>query len=960
VDVDGHLALVMPLVDGPTLRALLQRYRPTEPEAEALFVALLEATGVVHDAGLAHRDLKPANVLLARDEARVTPRVTDFGLVKRWDGTQLTRAGATMGTPAYAAPELLGEAHTAGAPADIFSLGVLLVELLTGRHPFPGASLDEIVVAHGEGPDLEGLGDRRELLAAMLAVEPERRPSWREVRAHFGDTLALGSRGLVSAAARFGSLVLPGSDPDLPAPRDPFVGRTRELATLHEAFDAGQRLVTLVGLGGSGKTRLALQHARTSARTSGGVYWVDLADAHDEDGVLAGLARTLGAKPQQDPATELGQLLQVRSPCLVVFDNVEQVVVPFATTLRRWLDAAPGLQVLVTSRLPTGLQGERVLSIGSLDEADATSLFRLRAEAVGASVPDSGAVGELVRLLDGLPLAIELAAARATVMRPERLVARLAQRFRLLTSRGGDRPARHQRLQAVLEWSWELLSADEQSALAQLSVFEGGFTAEAADAVVVFASDDPPWIEDVLERLVTLSLLHVWHRGDRPRLAMLVSVAVFARGRRGAAGSAARHAAFFAAESEAWLRGVAGPSAQGHLDEAANLGVATRYVLSTAEARLAVPLVRAAALAQRQSGLKHSALALAEEARTRLTANPAVMPVLTAIVADAAFFAERFADSRREAERVLDDPGAPGLATGIAWLASVRGADWAEDPVVLDRAAAVLVERLDPRVTPLERARCRREIGNQCIKSGRMREAAQWFSEALATQAAWDDPPLLLQLHNGRAEACAYLDDAVGARADLSRAATLVEGIGDPDAVHWMAQMRRQVRLLLGDDPDHERDIVELAEAAAYFTERGNLRGAASQLNNQASRERMLGRYAEAEATYGRALALYDVLGWGTPAGFPLRGMGILRKEQGRYDEAVTYLERAIAVAAGRQMLEGTCRLQLGMTLRLAGDLDGASAQLDLADALFEAVGHTRFRAWIPGERAAIAEARSA
>ncbi len=299
----------------------------------------------------------------------------------------------------------------------------------------------------------------------------------------------------------------------LPAERDAFVGRQDALADLARRFDAGARLVSVVGIGGTGKTRLVTRFAWTwLGDFPGGAWFCDLSAARGIDGiahaVALGLDVPLGG---DDPVLQLGYAIAGRGPCLMILDNFEQVTRHAEDTLGRWLDRAAQARFLVTTREVLGLPGEEAMALAPLGPADAQALFSLRAAAARRDyepgAEDRAAIPQLVKLLDGLPLAIELAAARVRVIPPRALLARMDQRFKLLVAAGG-RQDRQATLRAAFDWSWELLSDVEKAALAQLSVFEGGFTLDAAEAVIETPEGvGARQVVDLLQSLVDKSLV---------------------------------------------------------------------------------------------------------------------------------------------------------------------------------------------------------------------------------------------------------------------------------------------------------------------------------------------------------------------------------------------------------------------------------------------------------------------
>ena len=421
---------------------------------------------------------------------------------------------------------------------------------------------------------------------------------------------------------RRGDLWLPVREThhSLPAQRDAFVGRNDALRGLAERFESGARLVSVLGMGGSGKTRLATRFGRFwLGDYPGGVWFCDLAPVRTLSGVMHAVAKGLDVPlGNEDPVTQLGHAIAGRGHCLVILDNFEQVARHAEETVGRWLERASQARILVTTREVLGIQGEEAFALAPLVPAESIELFMRRAAAARNGFdPDPQehkAIEALVRLLDGLPLAIELAAARARLLSPSALLARMSERFKLLAL-AGRRQDRQATLRATFDWSWDLLTAAEKSALAQLSVFEGGFTLEAVEAVVdVSSADDTLWTADVLHSLVDKSFVRVL---DGDRFDLLVSVQAYAAehletaGRFAGSGASAlheaqqRHAAWFAA---------LGPERAVERDcaELPNLVSACRRSISTGQASSAVGALDGAWAALSLRGPFAAGAALAE------------------------------------------------------------------------------------------------------------------------------------------------------------------------------------------------------------------------------------------------------------------------------------------------------------------------------------------------------------
>jgi predicted ATPase/DNA-binding SARP family transcriptional activator len=332
---------------------------------------------------------------------------------------------------------------------------------------------------------------------------------------------------------------------NLPARLTSFVGREEELAGLGKLLDQA-RLVTLTGPGGAGKTRLAVEFAATMAQRFGdGVWLADLASVGDPDLVAAQVMEALGVR--QAGGVRVLEALRYRllaAELLLVLDNCEHLLDACAELTVELLAGAPGLRVLVTSREPLGVPGEAACPVSPLAlppgdagpaevaAAPAVRLFADRASAArtGADVVASvEVVGRICRELDGLPLAIELAAARASVLSLEEVETHLADKFRFLTYRRPVGDPRHQALKAAIDWSYHLLPAAEQGALARLSVFAGGFS--LAQAAEVCCGGDRAQALDAVDRLVSKSLIIADTTESHTRYRMLETIRQYAADR---------------------------------------------------------------------------------------------------------------------------------------------------------------------------------------------------------------------------------------------------------------------------------------------------------------------------------------------------------------------------------------------------------------------------------------------
>ena len=571
---NGHYYLVMEYFEGGSLSDRLRREPIPLDSVLEIGLDLADALARAHRLGIIHRDVKPQNVLLAADG---TPRLSDFGIAHFVRQQPLSVASLPANLPAgtlfYMPPEAF-RGRAADERTDIWSLGVLLFEMVAGRLPFTGDTATEVIrqITREPLPDLRQWRPALppalyDLLELMLQKEPEARIA--SVRL-VGAALEAIRNGREATLPRHSQAAAPTP---LPEPATSFIGRARELEEIVAIFrEPGAQLLTLSGPGGVGKTRLALQVARKLLpEYADGVFFVDLAPVAAADLVPGRLARALnireaGGRPLED---EIKSFLSGKQ-CLLLLDNFEQVIeaAPLVGTVHA---AAPEVDILVTSREALQLSGEqevrvRPLSLPTLSEAispvalaqaEAVDLFVQRAAAAQPGLRLTAAnardVAEICVHLDGLPLAIELAAARTKILSPRYVRQQLGDRFGFLTGGPRDNVARHQTLRAAIDWSYDLLDEQEQTLFARLSVFQGGRSLEAIDAVCMPALSLS--MIGGLESLVGKSLLRRERTDeDEPRFLFLETLHAYARDRLGESGEETllrqRHTAYFATFAE--------------------------------------------------------------------------------------------------------------------------------------------------------------------------------------------------------------------------------------------------------------------------------------------------------------------------------------------------------------------------------------------------------------------------
>ncbi|MBD0328497.1 MAG: tetratricopeptide repeat protein [Thermoleophilia bacterium] len=451
----------------------------------------------------------------------------------------------------------------------------LVAELqrLIAEHPFRERLRAQLMLAlyrSGRQADaLSAFADARRTLVEELGVEPG--PELRRLeRAILAQADELAAPPTARAAA-------------LPEPARPLVGRRPELAAVLALLRRSDvRLLTLTGPGGTGKTRLALEAAREAADAfAGGAVLVDLSPIRDDALVAPTVARALGAPETADSFAEAVRRQLEGTDVLLFVDNFEQVAAA-APVLADVLAAAPGAKALVTSRTPLRISAEQEYAVPPLALPDASrgydavaaneavQLFVARAAAVAPDfrlTPDNASdVAAICVALDGLPLALELAAARVKLLPPAAIRQRVGRRLEFLAAGPRDAPARQRTLRAAVDWSWELLDAGKRRLFARLAVFVGGFDAETAEAVCDATLDG-------LAALVDDSLLRAQVAGDAPRFRMLETVREYAAERLAESGEAdqlsRRHAVHFlerAAEAAPRVLTADGPEALAWLE----------------------------------------------------------------------------------------------------------------------------------------------------------------------------------------------------------------------------------------------------------------------------------------------------------------------------------------------------------------------------------------------------------
>ncbi|MGF6880846.1 putative ATPase/DNA-binding NarL/FixJ family response regulator [Nocardia sp. GAS34] len=545
----GRPYLVMPYHPLDSLDVQIRRQGPLPVESVLwVGVKIAGALEYAHRLHIVHRDVKPGNILLTNYGE---PALSDFGTARIAGGFQ-TGAETVTGSPAFTAPEVL-EGQVPTPAADVYGLGATLFCAWTGHAAFERRSGENVVtqflrITTQPVPDLREHGiahDVSAVVAAAMSRDPGERPSAvalgeaiRQAQRHHGfcvDEMALQGEPVPQRRDREpptrgwhpppAMVVGHGGAGSPPLELTSFVDRRTEVAEVKNLL-ASSRLVTLTGVGGVGKTRLALRASSAVRRDFADEMWfVGLANVSDPSLLVDVVAGALGLRDQSArPLREVVVEYLSARRALLILDNCEQVVAAAAELVETLLRACPNLRILITSREALNIAGEALLqvlpltvpdpgrapSLRGLPRYDAVTLFADRAAAAvnGFKLGDNNVVtvARICARLDGLPLAIELAAARMRMMSPEQILGRLDDRFALLTRGSRTAPTRQQTLWLCIDWSYELCTPDEQRLWARLSVFVGGFELEAAEQVCGYDMA-PGSALDVLFSLVDKSVL---------------------------------------------------------------------------------------------------------------------------------------------------------------------------------------------------------------------------------------------------------------------------------------------------------------------------------------------------------------------------------------------------------------------------------------------------------------------
>ncbi|GAA2590005.1 BTAD domain-containing putative transcriptional regulator [Actinomadura fulvescens] len=738
----------------------------------------------------------------------------------------------------------------------------------------------------------------------------------------------------------------------LPAQLTTFVGREEELARVGKLLGEG-RLVTLLGPGGTGKTRLAIE---AGAREDGEVCFVDLSAVAQGAELPQALLGALGVRehglqaavPEQrpEPVERLVAAVSDRR-LLLILDNCEQVVDEAARLTHRLLTASAGLRVLVTSREVLGITGEAILPLqplglpaagARLEDALGSPALRLFGDRAAAVRPDFAitaanldAVRQICTALDGLPLAIELAAARLRSLPVEEIAARLDDRFRLLSRGNRTAAPRHQTLRAVVEWSWDLLADSERELARRLTVFAGGFTLESAARV---CGPSPHEVDDLLAGLTDKSLV----QSDGGRYRMLETVRAFCAERLAEAGEEEdlrrAHAAYFldlAERAEPGLRGADQLDWMVRLaGEGDNLHVALRWAVR-AEPATAMQLVGALSwywwLRGVRSELGSPAAALLRHYGTEPPEGLAEEYVLCVVAAGASgALGDATADYMRAAESVMDYASMTALPRRVSVLVLWAMSNPIPDRTEIDERRRQLATSSEPWLHALDGF----SSGYQWIFSGEFDVAGPAFEEALTRFRALGDRWGIANTLDGLAMIAELRGDLDRSLALLDEAFALVEQLGVLEDMVDLLRRRAEVFIRGGDLATARTEYERAAELAVRSGSPQKVRTARQGLGDVA---RLSGDIAAARDLYEEVLAGSGAdWGWTTENGARARlGLGWLAVTENDLDAARAHFLAAVDNEYGNVYAQTLAEAVAGMAAIALAEGDAVRAATLLA-----------------------------
>jgi predicted ATPase len=897
-EVNGTHYIAMELLGGRTISELLLAGPIPFRKAIAIAAQISDALAKAHEVGIVHRDLKPDNLMVSPDG---TAKILDFGLAKLFtDGnaasdtstlaTPITGKGLVLGTIGYMSPE-----QATGAEADFrsdqFSFGAVLYEMVTGQPAFRKNTAAETVAAM--------LRDQPEGFAGKLFQAPApftwivERCLSKDPKQRYASTRDL-ARDLAAVRDRLADTPAQSSEPctgSLPVPRTAFIGREREATALRALLERDDVwLITLTGPGGIGKTRLALQVAEeVSKRFPGGVGFVALAAVREPGLIVTTIAQAIGVREtgNQSPEERLQEFLRgLQQPLLLLLDNFEHIV-SAAPALADLLSVSPKLKVVVTSQAALHVYGEHefpvpplalpdpaaITPLDTLSNFPAIALFLERARAVkhdfALTKENAPAVAAICARLDGLPLAIELAAARIKLLSAPAMLGRLESSLNLLTGGARDLPTRQQTLRGTVDWSFQLLDSAEQTLFCRLSVFVGGCTLDGVEAVCDTRGDLGLDILDGMASIVDKSLVQrVEDASGETRFTMLSTIREYALERLSAScgeeTTRRAHAAYYVVLAE-----------EGDAEATAHPEWLDRFEVEHDNFRAALDFltrIRDVDWAFRLGGALFRFWETREhlsEGRDRLTRllrleggteRPKMRARLlfaTAVLAgeqgDYAFGQQLLEESLETCVELHDSRGVAVALNALAVNARDRG-ELATASLLLERCVAIWKDM----GVPGDIARALSNLANVSKLRGELERASSLYEECLSIFRSAGDMAGVAWTLNYQGDVAKDRHDLAGARSfyeqSLSAFSLLRDGWGMASALSELGSLRCDQ----GDNVEGRRLY---GESVRMFQSLGHQRGIARVLESFAANAAGQSKSAQALRFAGAAAALRQRLG---------------------------------------------------------------------------------------------------
>ena len=882
----GHLFYVMPFVDGQTLRdrITLEGQMPLD-EALRLADEIADALHYAHSKGVVHRDIKPENILIENGHAVVA----DFGIASALStasGERLTMTGMAIGTPHYMSPEQ-ATGDVVDARSDLYALGCVCYEMLAGAPPFSGPTAMALMARHALDP-VPAIRTVRPGVSGPIAAAVERAlakaPADRfatvqEWRAALNFARTAPNEALPAAPTGFHK--------PPPTPATPLLGRERDLDDALSRVAQGARLLTITGVGGTGKTRFGMQlFQRLHREFADGAAFVSLASVTTPSEVLPTIGLALDIAEAQGRSPLEAAVAVIGDRCvLLVIDNFEQVL-GAAGDIAQLLARCPALQVITTSRAPLKVGAEVEFTLqplalpGTADDVammltcPSVVLFVQRAEKVKAgfalTATNAGAVAKICRQLDGLPLALELAAARVRIMDPAMLLQRLDHALDLLTSGDRDLPLRQRTLRATISWSYSLLDAPEQRLLRRLSSFHEGWTLEALEHVCFSDAERGQAIEQ-LESLVEKGLVRVLN--DGARYTLLETIRAFSAEQLHAGGEVEaareRHAAYFVT----FLRAI-----REDILQSDQLAAMQRWRTDSANAQAAVVWALGRARVGDAAALEAGLLLCGylnwpwHIAGLHLTGHAFVAAMLSLAETRPASLGRSLAGFTN---------GMIGTVTGEWEQALILTQQGVRDAAAVGDFGAL---------AELEVA-----VGYVCLSTGRIEEATAAL-EASRSRAASAGYPFIHALALTLLGMLRFVTgDAVGGEQLVVEARRIQTTIGDCEGGGIALSFLAQMALAAGDRP---RGLALYREAEEAFTTVGDKPEVARVQGELAWASLAVGERALAKSYFLRSLRSYDEVGSPRGIGQALLGLAVTEQAGGNTELAVRVAASAAVLSA--------------------------------------------------------------